>query len=201
MSPENLIIPGEIIKTILAVKHGVCPAERILFRKQVEDVAITILLSTPPTLFTKNHLKFILEFLNCEINNESIVAFDRFKQAFSGENRKNILANNIKDLRNSILHIFWREDLHQAEEIMRDIKGAKNGYITMLLYLKNRKVYNLMLPRMVTGFKRIFPDITLPDPFHEKYLMYNQIVQKLKLLCNLNPQDVDLILTSVPEQI
>lgn len=51
----------------------------------------------------------------------------------------------------------------------------------------------MLLPATEKAVKKLFKE-ELGGAFKERYMKFNKLVNKLKQICNLKPQEVDLIL-------
>lgn len=175
------------------IRKEYCPPERIKLRRQAEDLAIEIIDSTTPGSLNHDDVENILRLLNYDYWREK-VHYSRFDQTFLGQNLNLILETDIEVLNNSFIELYWNENLEIADKFINEIGGAKFGFISSLLYLKNRKKFNILLSKLEKGVENLFPELPLPDKFILKYPEYNKLVNKLKEGFKIEPQEIDIIL-------
>jgi len=186
---------NDLIK-IIEIRKEFCSPERIFLRRQAEDLAIAIVDSTIPGYLELEDIENVLRLMNYDYWGKK-VHYSRFDQTFLGHNMNLILSNNIDSLNKSFMEIYWKENLTIADKLIKQIVGAKFGFITTLLYLKNREKYNIFLYKLEEGILTLYPHKKFPNNFYEKYIEYNDLVNELKGQLKLASQEIDIILASL----
>lgn len=176
------------------IRKESCSTKRILIREHAENLAIEILDSSTPYTLTHDDVENIIRLLNYDYYRDK-VHYTRFDQTFMGQNLTLILGTDIEIVNEAISELYWNEDLDNAMNIVSKVQGAKFGFISGFLYLKDREKYNIFLEKLETGVKNLFPATTFSDPFRQKYQEYNQLVNSLKNRLKIKPQEMDIILT------
>ncbi len=175
-------------------------SERIKRRKEYEDQAIDIITKNKGRL-KKKHVKQIINFLDSDFWDGQRTN-KRFGLLLWGRNQKLILENDEKIINLMFSQIYDKELLDEVEIFTSKLKGVGYGFISCLLYLKNRKHYNIFLNATIEGVKTAFPEE--PDfygPFKNRYLRFNKLANELRNECDLKPQEMDIILTDLPSWV
>lgn len=195
----------EIIRKIRNIKLEHIGLERIRKRRSFEDLVKAIIEEKPGNL-TKEDIKWIMDFIDMDFykGHHILPTKDpkarRFGELFAEPNKKKILEeNSLEDLNEFFIEIYWKENIDKADKFITKLKGVKEGFVSLLLYLKNREKYNILLPVTEKAVKRIFGE-ELTGSFKERYLKFNELVNKLKQTCDLKPQEVDIILTVIGKE-
>ena len=129
-----------------------------------------------------------------------------FGQLLATPNRNLIFKTNIRSLNN------WFEKLLFSNESLESIvkyclvdnkiKGASNGLLTLLLYLKNPKSYNICLPKIQEGLQILGRIETFHDgEFVNYYEKFNHEVIQLRDRFGFEPQEMDWILTFIAAKV
>jgi hypothetical protein len=129
----------------------------------------------------------------------------RFTAMFIGNNMKSIdtlnecnkwialLWQSAADELN-LLNLFWEKG---------EIQGAGTALPTMIMYLKDRETYNVWLPGLTKGLKKVIPadmKIGMTRSLDE-YRKFNTAVNEfLRHKYNLNPQEIDYILFRLSQE-
>jgi len=173
-----------------------CSPIRIRKRREWEDEAITIIEGSLGRL-DKDAIREIIELLDSDVQDEKITK-RRFGPMFTGNNKKRILKNPIDLLNELFIRIYQEEDIDAADELIEKLDGVGQGFVSCLLYLKNRDRYNVMSPRLIEGIEIIFKtDIPRSGSFRERYEVFNELANTLRQKCGLEPQEVDLVLWAI----
>ena len=78
------------------------------------------------------------------------------------------------------------------------IKGASHGLATLLLYIKNPKSYNICLPKIQEGLRRIGRlQNHKPSDFIKYYESFNKEVIELRNRFNFQPEEMDWIFSNL----
>jgi len=170
-------------------KQRVSPLQ-LHVRKICEDIAIAIIDDNFGNL-NKDKIKRIMQFLDMVWVEKPVSG--RFGQLLRGALRERILSNPLESLNELFIEIYWKENLDTADRFS-ELEGVGDGFISCLLYLKNRDKYNIFLPETKSGLEIAFETRIEGDTFRERYEQFNQLANKLRSLCKLKPQEVDLIL-------
>lgn len=186
---------SDLIK-INEIRKKFCSPERIILRRQAEDLAIAIVDSTIPGCLELDDIENVLRLMNYDYWGKK-VHYSRFDQTFLGQNMNLILSNNIDSLNKSFMEIYWKENLTVADKLRKQIAGAKFGFMTTLLYLKNREKYNIFLNKLEEGILTLYPHKKFSDNFYKKYIEYNDLVNELKGQLKIASQEIDIILASL----
>lgn len=186
------------IKNIIKdIQEKYLPKERIEKRKEYENSAINLIKAKFGKL-TREHIGKIVDFLDLDYyKGEQIIR--RFGLLFWGRNRKLILRNDEKKINLLFSEVYGKERLDEVEILISDLKGISDGFVSCILYLKDRGKHNVFVNATAQGIKAAFPEA--PDfygSFKERYTRFNELVNKLKKECNLEPQEIDVILTVLP---
>lgn len=186
-----MAISAEMLHRIMVIRKDEITLRRIYERKRYEDAAIALIEYNFGKLEIW-HIDMILTFINMDFRGG--YKRDRFGYAFSEANRKRILSNPPEALNELFIEIFWRENIDAADDLIKRLTGVNIGFVSCLLYLKNRERYNVMLEELVRGAEMIFGERITGISFKEKYTQFNRLANELKRICNLKPQEVDIIL-------
>jgi len=185
-----------IKKIIKDIQKRHLPKERIEERKRYEDSAIQIMEKHLDKL-TRDHVGEVMDFLDSDYW-EGKQTRRRFGLLFWG-NRKRILRNDENKLNFLISEVYGKEKIDDVEILTSDLKGVGDGFVSCLLYLKNRTRHNIFVNATTQGIKAVFPEE--PDfygSFKERYTRFNELANNLKKECNLEPQELDVALTVLP---
>jgi hypothetical protein len=191
---------SKIKKVIREIQEENLPKERIEKRKKYEDSAIEIITKHLGKL-TKDHVGKVIDFLDSDYW-EGKQTIRRFGLLFWGRNRKLIVGNDEKKMNLLFSEVYGKEKLDEVEVLISDLKGVGDGFVSCTLYLKDRSRYNVFVNATAEGIKAAFPEE--PDfygSFEERYSRFNELVNKLRKECNLEPQEVDVVLTVLPSLI
>lgn len=177
---------------------------RIQYRKNCEDDAIQILKNLNNGELTQNQAWKIVELLDEDYKNGRRTN-ERFGVLLLGNNRKNIkhcIKNRMDDMNYLFAEFYDKEILDNFRPIVKPLKGINKGFVTCMLYLKNRDMYNIMIGATVKGIKKAFPEKShFHGSFKKRYTHFNNLVNELKKECDLEPQEVDLILTNLGNSV
>ncbi len=175
-------------------------SERIKKRKEYEDRAIDIINKNKGRL-KKGHIKEIINFLDSDFWDGQRIN-KRFGLLLWGRNQKLILEDDEKTINLMFSQIYDRELLDEVEVFTSKLKGVGYGFISCLLYLKNRERYNIFLNATIEGVETAFPEKSdFFGPFKNRYLRFNKLANELRDECNLKPQEMDIILTDLPSWV
>lgn len=187
---------SKIKSVIKEIQKQYLPKERIEERKRYEDSAIKII-KTHLGKLTKDHIGKIVDFLDLDYwKSEQIIR--RFGLLFWGRNRKLIVRNHEKKMNLLFSEVYGKEKLDEVEVLISDLKGVGDGFVSCILYLKDRDKHNVFVNATAKGVLAAFPEE--PDfygSFKERYTRFNKLANKLKKECNLEPQELDVILTTL----
>jgi len=173
--------------------------ERIQVREESEDRASEILKNQLGHV-TLNDLATVIDLLNSDYyDNEKHL--DRFGLGLRGNNRQLILGNDVKKLNELILQVYGSENLQNIDDLVRNLKGIKDCFISGLLYLKNREEYNMFMSRTASGIEAAYPEDApvTQATFKERYTHFNRLAQKLREECEVAPQEMDVVLANLAE--
>lgn len=171
------------------------PLDRIKKRREYEDRAINVIANNKGRL-TKEHIKEIIKLLDSEFWKGQRIN-KRFGLLLWGRNQKLIIKNDEKIMNLMFSQIYDKENLDEVEVLTSKLKGVGYGFISCILYLKNREHYNIFLNATMEGINAAFPEE--PDfygPFKNRYSRFNKLANELKNECDLKPQEMDIILKS-----
>ena len=191
-----MAISTEALKRIMRVRKKYSSLERIRERRRYEDAAIAIIDGCFDKL-TREDVKRIIDFLNRDFRGGRSLQ-DRFLGGFG----RDIPDNSEDDLNELFIEIYWKENLDAADSLMSRLSGVSDGFISCLLYLKDRNRYNIMMPGLIDGMEHIFGrDAVRPirrgRTFKERYEAFNKLAHELRRICKLEPQEVDIILWGI----
>ena len=82
----------------------------------------------------------------------------RFGLLLWGRNRKLIIQNDQKAMNLLFSQIYDKEKLEAVEEITSQVRGVGDGFVSCLLYLKNRDGNNIFLGATREGIRAVFPE-------------------------------------------
>lgn len=188
------------IKSIVKrIQKKYIPKQRIEERKKYENLAIEIITKNLGKL-TKGHIRKIAERLDTDFWKGRTIR-RRFGLLVWG-NLKRILANDEKKMNLFFSEVFGKENLDDVEVLISDLKGIGDGFVSSMLYLKDRQGYNVFVNATSEGVKAAFP--REPDfygSFKDRYACFNSLANELKKECDLEPQEIDIILTNLPSWI
>ena len=190
-----MVISTDMLYRVMKVRREKSSAERVRERKRYEDAAIAIIDENFGKL-KEWHIEKILDFLNMDIQ-DGTFRRDRFMPLFSEPNRRRLLRNPLDLLNELFIEIYWKENLDAADDLMARLDGVGEGLVSCLLYLKDRDRYNIMLDATVRGIELVFGESIGGKTFREKYEKFNELANKLKRLCKLEPQEMDLVLWAI----
>lgn len=174
--------------------------ERVRIRKFFEDIVISIIQDNLRNL-TEFELEWIMNLIDFDYFKSVTIPKGnpqsrRFGSLFAESNKRKILNNDMDDINECILEIYCRENIDRADEFIRNINGIGEGFVSLLLYLKDRSKYNVMLDQTVKGIEKIFNTRIPSGSFKRRYEVYNKLANELRRCLSLEPQEVDLILSS-----
>lgn len=175
--------------------------ERIQVRKESEDNASTILQSHLGNM-TLDDLAKVIDLLNSDYYDDK-KHLDRFGLGLRGYNRTLILGNDVQRFNELIVEVYEKENLENVDELIRSLKGIKDCFISGLLYLKNRDKYNMFMPKTASGIEAAYPEETplTAGTFKERYTHFNRLAQKLKEECDIEPQELDVVLVNLRREM
>ena len=173
------------------------PLERIKARQDAEQKART-LLEENIGRFDIETLDEFLALLNVD-HRDGRTRKDRFGQAFGGANRNQIVAHLANFNR-------WSTQLWEASEMdLSDIlsefwqqmvvPGAGGSLPTMILYLRDPARYNVWFRALTPGLERISGVSLEGGRSGSAYRQYNDSTNTMRVRYDLQPQEVDVILT------
>jgi len=171
--------------------------ERIKVRKESENNASSILQSHLGNITLEN-LAEVINLLNTDYY-DGKKHMDRFGVGLRGKNRILILRNDLRKLNELITEVYEKENLDNVDTLIRSLKGIGDCFVSGLLYLKNRDNYNMFMPRTASGIEAAYPE-EMPltaGAFKERYIRFNRLAQKLKKDCDIEPQELDLVLVNL----
>ena len=188
----------EILKnTVRGIQKEYIPSDRIKKRKEYEDQAIDIIAKNKSRL-TKEYIKEIINLLDSDFWKGRRIN-KRFGLLLWGRNQKLIIENDEKIMNLLFSQIHDKENLDEVEVLISKLKGVGYGFVSCILYLKNREHYNIFLNATTEGIKAAFPEeADFYGPFKNRYLRFNKLVNELKNKCDVKPQEMDIILTALP---
>jgi len=190
----------EIVKKTVIDIQDYISADRIKKRKEYEDQAIRILVRNKGKLTTK-HIEEIITFLDSDFWERRRVD-KRFGLLIWGRNRKLILENDNRLMNRMFSQIFDKENLDKVEVLISNLKGVAYGFVSCILYLKDRERYNIFLNATIEGIKSAFPEeADFFGPFKNRYMRFNRLANELKKECGAKPQEMDIILTDLPGRL
>ena len=173
--------------------------ERIRYRKECEDEAIVILKNIKTGELSQKQAWKIVELLDEDYKNGRRTN-ERFGVLLLGNNRKNIkhcIKNRMDDMNQLFEEVYNNENLDDFNSIIKPLDGINKGFVTCLLYLKDRERYNIFIGATREGIERIFPEKSnFKGSFKNQYKLFNELVNEVRKECDLEPQEVDLILTN-----
>jgi len=198
-------IDVETIRKIRDIRLEHIGLERIKERKIIEDLVKAIIEENPGSL-TVEDIKWIMDLIDMDFYKGYHILptkdpkARRFGMLFSEPTKRKILEeNSLEDLNEFFIEIYWKENIDKADELIAKLKGIGEGFVSLLLYLKNREKYNILFPVTEKAVKKIFKE-EITGTFKDRYLKFNKLVNKLKQICNLKPQEVDIILTVIGKE-
>ncbi len=170
-----------------------CIPERIQYRQESEKTAKD-LLNEKDCNFTREEWESFFKLANSDFWNGKKTS-GRFGLSFTGNNKEQMLKDI--DKLNKWTKDIWSCDDKSVAEILNafwkdNVAGAGIGFPTLLLYLKDPNKFNLWLPKMEEGLKKI-QKISLPRKNSKSYLKYNSQLISLRDQNKLEPQTLDII--------
>jgi HKD family nuclease len=167
--------------------------KRIQIRRRSENEAIKILRKSRNN-FNKNLLEKFLEKADTDYS-ERGSSQGRFVSTILGRNKNLILGDSIKKIQLLIREIFFEERIDKVEELVGDLKGIKYGFVSLLLYLKDRNRFNFYTPHKIERGLRNIRKIKdkFRGNFQKRYEQFNHLANKIKSDCNCEPQAMDII--------
>ena len=187
----------EISSIVQAIQKDRIPSDRIKKRKEWEDQAIDIISKNVGKL-TKGQIEEIIALLDSDLWVGQQIN-KRFGLLLWGRNRKLIIQNDEKAMNLLFSQIYDKEKLEAVEEITSQLRGVGDGFVSCLLYLKNRDGNNIFLGATREGIRAAFPEeASFFGSFKNRYLNFNKLANELKNRHNLKPQEMDIILTNLP---
>lgn len=186
------------IKNIIRdIQIEVLPKERTEERKRFEDSAIQIIKTNLGKL-TKDHVGKLVNLLDLDYL-KGKQRQQRFGLMLWGRSRKLIVNNDENKLNLLFSEVYEKEKLDGVEVLISDLKGVGDGFVSCLLYLKDRNRYNIFVGATAKGVLAAFPEERdFSGSFKERYTRFNELANKVKKDCNLESQEVDVILTLLP---
>jgi HKD family nuclease len=175
-------------------KH--CPEERMKIRLKYERKARQIIFNNLGTL-NKRKLREFISYINTDLYRQK-VRYDRFVGMFLMSNTNRILSNNMKKVNEYVIEVFRNENLRDVENYTSELTGIKDGFTSALLYLKDNHKYNIYSPdKLEKGLRKIYKiQDKLRGTFEERYLVYNELVKKLRQEYSFPAQAMDIILVN-----
>lgn len=185
------------VKEIQADSMRVSPL-RVEEREKYEDTAIAIIELNFGNL-TKRQIRKFMQYLDMDFSRGEPTA-GRFGLLLRGDTRNRILRNDLEKLNELFLEIYWNENLEEANRLVSELDGISDGFVSCLLYLKNRDKYNVFIPATAEGIKIAFPNTSFVGSFKKRFSEFNKLANALKQKCNLESQQMDIILTVLGEE-
>ena len=176
---------------LIVEKH--CFPERIKYRRECEE-QLKKLLNEKKCQFSVADWNHFFNIANNDYWDDKKTS-DRFGLSFTGNNKEQML-QDVNKL-NKWTKDIWSCDEDAISNTLQDfwkdnVLGSGIGFPPLLLYLKNSDKYNIWLPKMGEGLKRL-KGISFPRKNPNSYLKYNNQLILFKKQYKLKPQTLDII--------
>jgi MoxR-like ATPase len=171
-------------------------SERISPRKEAEEKARQMI-SAKVGQFTEDDLQKFLKLVNQDLKDKRIKPF-RFGLAFIGKILKQLISQ--VDMVNTWIDRLWKASESELGKLLdtfweqKPIIYAGMAFPTLILYLRDPSRFNLWVQSPLQGLKKL-TGFSSSGVNSEAYFGYNDKVNELKHQYNLQPQEMDIILT------
>lgn len=194
----------ECIEKIRSIHQSINP-QRIEYREKCESNAIKIINENLGNI-NESQLDDILYNINADLNRKGKVIQNRFGSTFTGQNYNAIKSNSLDKINNLILKIYNDENLNDVDYDLESLNGLSKGFVSALLYLKNRDKYNIFLKRPERGLLNcLMMTNRFKGNLKERYNNFNNNINKIKTECAkynlfLKPQEIDIIFSRLEDE-
>ncbi len=201
----RIMISDKCIDEIIEI-HEEIRSERIKYREECENDAIRLIKENLGSL-DDDQFESLLENINADLNRNGKKVQNRFGNTFTGRNLIFIKKNKIEDINKFIFKVFDGENLNDIESDLEELTGLGKGFVSALLYLKNRDRYNIFLKRPERGLLNcLMRDQRFKGTLKQKYIEFNNSVNEIKRECEkkdmqLKPQEIDIILSVLAKKV